>query len=456
MGLDRQATRNRQLNLAQPLTVTLKELRETQKDIYMKRIGIKIFVILTILVSVAMTQLADLYSKRKIDLLVTNTSDVVHYYWPQKLSYFKDNRGYPNPIYLGTLLFANTVTYTDKEVWKDTIFGGINNDDLLKYKLGWRNVLILNPQLAYKAFELYGEYFIERLNHELYIRIQNAHNDYKGKSEEIPQLLQTYSVDFFWQREHYIFSLYEEILDKLLKLNDTELKNMLSILNSDLISKRWEDSEEFAKVLESSDLIKWLSNEKLIPFGYGDLSKYPLDILILTNRIYNEYPDWSPHKFLREVQLFTFEVKKILQTENHSKPIDKNNKTIIKMEEKGGVYTMPCTVNGLRLNFIFDTGASNVSISLTEVLFMLKNGYLSNEDILGSEYYQIANGEITEGTKINLKQLSIGDIKLYNVKAGVVHNLNAPLLLGQSALHKLGKIEFDYSNNTLIIENEGY
>mgnify|MGYP001172883333 CR=1 FL=1 len=419
----------------------------------MKRIGVIMLAILTVFVSFALTQLADLYSKRKIDLLVTNTSDVVHYDWPDKLSYFKDNRGYPNPIYLGTLLFANTVTYTDQEVWKDKVFGGISNDDLLKYKLGWRNILISNPQLAYKALEIYGKYFIEQFNHDLYVRLQNAHDAYKENSEEVPQLLQTYSVDFFWQREQYILSLYVKIIDKLLKLNDAELKRMLSILNSELISKRWEDPKEFAEVLESSYLIKWLSNEELIPFGYGDLSKYPLDILILTNRIYTEYPEWSPHKFLREVQLFSLEVLKILSTANYSRPTDQNNKTKIKMEKKGGVYTMPCTVNGLRLNFIFDTGASNVSISLTEVLFMLKNGYLSNDDILGSEYYQIANGEITEGTKINLKQLTIGDIELYNVKAGVVHNLNAPLLLGQSALNKLGKIEFDYSNNTLIIEN---
>ncbi len=85
---------------------------------------------------------------------------------------------------------------------------------------------------------------------------------------------------------------------------------------------------------------------------------------------------------------------------------------------------------------------------------MLKNGYLSEDDILKTEYYKIANGEIAEGTIINLKNLEIGDIKLYNVQASVMHNLNAPLLLGQSALSKLGSIEFNYSNSTLIIKNE--
>lgn len=55
------------------------------------------------------------------------------------------------------------------------------------------------------------------------------------------------------------------------------------------------------------------------------------------------------------------------------------------------------------LKFIFDTGASDVTISLTEALFMLKNGYLKETDFKVSVYYSIANGEIAEGTRINIQ-----------------------------------------------------
>ena len=130
-----------------------------------------------------------------------------------------------------------------------------------------------------------------------------------------------------------------------------------------------------------------------------------------------------------------------------------NAQTIIKMKQENGIYTMPCEVNGLKLRFIFDTGASDISISLTEAVFMLKNGYLSEEDITGITKYSVANGDITEGTTLNLREVTIGNLKLHNVKASVIHTLEAPLLLGQSALKRLGKIEFDYSNNTLIINN---
>ncbi len=123
----------------------------------------------------------------------------------------------------------------------------------------------------------------------------------------------------------------------------------------------------------------------------------------------------------------------------------------IKMKREGGVSIVPCKVNGLNLKFIFDTGASDVSISMTEASFMLKNDYLSPDDILGKSNYLDANGNITEGVNIILREIEIGGLKLYNVKASVVTNLKAPLLLGQSAISKLGVIQLDLEANTLTI-----
>lgn len=128
-----------------------------------------------------------------------------------------------------------------------------------------------------------------------------------------------------------------------------------------------------------------------------------------------------------------------------------NSKIVQMKKNNGGTFTIDCKVNGLPLKFIFDTGASDVSISLTEALFMFKNGYLDEDDITGTQYYSIANGEITEGTTINIKKLEFGEFILYNVKASISHELLAPLLLGQSALSKLGKIVIDYQNATLEI-----
>ena len=130
-------------------------------------------------------------------------------------------------------------------------------------------------------------------------------------------------------------------------------------------------------------------------------------------------------------------------------------------KEASGIYTLPCEVNGLKLRFIFDTGASAVSISLTEASFMLKNGYLDEEDILGTTNVRTADGNIAENITVNLKQVKIGSVCLKNIKAVVSNGLDAPLLLGQSVLDQLG--HWSINNSTLILNefpssngNSGY
>lgn len=119
--------------------------------------------------------------------------------------------------------------------------------------------------------------------------------------------------------------------------------------------------------------------------------------------------------------------------------------------KEGNVCKVKCSINNLPLHFIFDTGASDVSISSVEATFMLKNDYLSASDIIGRQNYMTADGNITEGTVINLRDVKLGNIHLNDIKASVVKNQSAPLLLGQSVFSKLGKIEIDNDNKVLRI-----
>jgi clan AA aspartic protease (TIGR02281 family) len=127
------------------------------------------------------------------------------------------------------------------------------------------------------------------------------------------------------------------------------------------------------------------------------------------------------------------------------------SQSAIQMQRSSGVFSLPCMVNGLNLHFILDTGASNVTISLTEAIFMLKHGYLQESDLIGTDYYSLANGDIIEGTKIILRELKVGDVTLRYIPAAIVHSMDAPLLLGQSAIEQFGVFQIDYSNNTLIV-----
>ena len=123
----------------------------------------------------------------------------------------------------------------------------------------------------------------------------------------------------------------------------------------------------------------------------------------------------------------------------------------VQMKLENGVYTIPCTINGLKLRFIFDTGASNVFISATEASFMLKNHYLSIDDFQDVEKVLLADGSIVENAVVILKEVKVGSKVLTNVKASVSYNINAPLLLGQSAIGMLGK--WHINDGALILED---
>lgn len=125
--------------------------------------------------------------------------------------------------------------------------------------------------------------------------------------------------------------------------------------------------------------------------------------------------------------------------------------TVIQMEKDGGVYKIPCEINGLRLKLIFDTGASSICISESIAVMMLENGYLDSGDIVGSGSSVVADGRIVDNTIINIKTLKIGDVTLSDVQAVVIHQLSAPLLLGQSAIQKLGNVSLD--GDKLILVN---
>lgn len=117
--------------------------------------------------------------------------------------------------------------------------------------------------------------------------------------------------------------------------------------------------------------------------------------------------------------------------------------TEIPFTKENGICNVKCKINDLPLYFVFDTGASTVSLSMVEATFMMKNGYLNKKDVIGSQYFMDANGNINEGTVINIKKVDFGGLELENIRASVVRNQKAPLLLGQSVLNKLGKIEID-------------
>ena len=151
-------------------------------------------------------------------------------------------------------------------------------------------------------------------------------------------------------------------------------------------------------------------------------------------------------------------------TQNSSTRIERNEgnarrqsgaikgKAVIKMRKESGVYYIPCKINGTEMEFIFDTGASDITMSLTEARFLNKQGKLTEDDFSDTQLYQTADGSIHEGMVVILRKVEIGNRELRNVQASIINNEGAPLLLGQSALAAFGKISIDYKRNEITFE----
>ena len=120
----------------------------------------------------------------------------------------------------------------------------------------------------------------------------------------------------------------------------------------------------------------------------------------------------------------------------------------------GGVILVPAIINNIvKVNFVLDSGASDVSISLDYASVLIKSGTLTKYDYIGQEKYQLADGSIINAHKVIIKEISIGDYSLYNIVASINENMDAPLLLGQSFLQKFGTVSIDYNNEQIHFQN---
>ena len=131
---------------------------------------------------------------------------------------------------------------------------------------------------------------------------------------------------------------------------------------------------------------------------------------------------------------------------------------VVKMKRKSGVYSLPCEVNGVRRDFIFDTGAANTSLSQEFVNELLQKKRLLQTDFAGAIQTRNASGVIDNNTIVNIRQLKVGNRMIYNVRAIIAVSQKAPLLLGLNAIDMLGEwtmkkdmlVLHDYNNPVVV------
>jgi hypothetical protein len=124
---------------------------------------------------------------------------------------------------------------------------------------------------------------------------------------------------------------------------------------------------------------------------------------------------------------------------------------LVPITRRGRNYLVPGVVNNVTtLNFIVDSGASDVTIP-ADVVATLKNmGTLSDEDFTGRQIVGLADGSRVSSETFRLRSLTIGDWLVKDVPAAVTP-AGAPPLLGQAFFSHVRTWSIDNDNQILVL-----
>ena len=284
--------------------------------------------------------------------------------------------------------------------------------------------VVLDPDYSY-AYEVRGDIYQKQGKKEL------AEADFK-KVIEIEEKADEYDCIFY----AYLG----------LGQNDKAIETLNVMIEKDTTdaSNYYEATCVYSRMKEKEEALMYF--EKCLEKGYSNFAHIERDFDL---------------DFIRDTERF----KSLVNKYKGKKQQEANNEgmqnggirmvtTEVPFTREGGVCKVKCKINGLPLHFVFDTGASDVTLSMVEATFMMKNDYLKNTDVIGNQRYMDANGDVSVGTVINLRNVNLGELELNNIRASVVRDLKAPLLLGQSVLGRLGKIEIDNQKQVLKITHQ--
>jgi clan AA aspartic protease (TIGR02281 family) len=121
------------------------------------------------------------------------------------------------------------------------------------------------------------------------------------------------------------------------------------------------------------------------------------------------------------------------------------------VRRSGGLIAPVVINNAMKLDFIVDSGASDVSIPADVFSSLVNANTVSRADITGTRNYKNADGEVFQSQTFIIRSLKLGNIEAPNVQAKVSSS-NAPALLGQSFLKRFKSWSIDNSTQELILQ----
>lgn len=121
------------------------------------------------------------------------------------------------------------------------------------------------------------------------------------------------------------------------------------------------------------------------------------------------------------------------------------------MKRGVGVYYVPVTINAtVPIDFLLDSGASDVTIPADVFRTLLRTGTITNSDFLGEQTYASADGSTSAFPTVRIRSLKVGAKLLENVTASISPVSGDPLL-GQSFLRRFRSWSIDNGRGLLLL-----
>jgi aspartyl protease family protein len=122
-----------------------------------------------------------------------------------------------------------------------------------------------------------------------------------------------------------------------------------------------------------------------------------------------------------------------------------SNLTTFELGKNSEMFTTDVTFNDtIKISCLVDSGASSCNITPDILLVLVRAGTIRKQHFLESVTYRLADGSKEECKIVIIDKMLIKGRVIRNVECSVSNNLNAPILIGQSALSKLNKVMLKY------------
>ena len=129
------------------------------------------------------------------------------------------------------------------------------------------------------------------------------------------------------------------------------------------------------------------------------------------------------------------------------------NGSNIPLKREGGVHIVPIKINKvITLDFILDSGASEVCIPADVIMTLLRAHTIEEDDFLPGKSFSLADGSVMRSQRLIIRELELNGTKVFDVPA-LVAPVRGSLLLGQSFLQKLDSWTIDNKRHVLIVGN---